>query len=232
MNLTAEQLSENFNELFKVIEDNITGDRKEKLLELYTDWYDRIAVAPASTKKQFHNAFVGGYVLHVLNVVKASEMVYNVWESMGADLDFTKEEMYFSAINHDLGKIGTESDDYYVNCNEDWMIKKGQVYVLNPKIQYMKVSERSLMTLMMRGIYVSDKEYMAIKLHDGLYEDSNKPYLMSYSEGYELKTILPHILHQADMLSAKIEGQTKKAAPKKTETVKVGSKTLDRFLNE
>ena len=205
MRLKAEELNENFSVLLKVIETKITGERKEKLLKLHDDWADRIAVAPASMKTNYHNAFVGGYVLHVLNVVKAVGMVADSWKKMGVALDFTQEEMYLSAICHDLGKIGTEEEDYYLPCEEQWMLKKGQVFVMNPRLQYMKVAERSLMNLQRRGIELSEKEYLSIKLHDGLYEDSNKAYLVSFSEDYALKTYLPHILHQADMMAAKSE---------------------------
>lgn len=205
MRLKAVELHENFSVLLKVIETKITGERKEKLMKLHDDWADRIAVAPASMKTNYHNAFIGGYVLHVLNVVKAVGMVADSWKKMGVALDFTQEEMYLSAICHDLGKIGTEEEDYYLPCEEQWMLKKGQLFVMNPRIQYMKVAERSLMNLQRRGIDITEKEYLSIKLHDGLYEDSNKSYLISFSEDYALKTYLPHILHQADMMAAKSE---------------------------
>lgn len=205
MVLTASELNENFSVLLKVIDAKVTGDRKEKLLKLHDDFGDRIATAPASTKLNYHNAFVGGYVLHVLNVIKATGLVSDSWRKLGAELDFTQEEMYFSAICHDLGKIGTEEDDYYLECQEQWMIKKGQVFVTNPKLQYMKVPERSLMLLQGRGIAVNEKEYLAIKLHDGLYEDANKAYFISYSEEYALKTTLPYIIHHADLMSSKVE---------------------------
>lgn len=242
MNLSAEQIEINFLKLVSIIEEKITGSRKEKLLDLYDDWAARIAVAPASTKKQYHNAFPGGYVLHVLNVIEASEKIYDLWESMGANMDFEKEELYFSAINHDLGKIGNDDHDYYVVCKEDWLIKKGTRYVLNPSIPYMKVPERSLMVLGSRGIYVTEKEYLSIKLHDGLYEDSNKAYLISYNEDQGLKTILPHILHQADMISAKVESntlsmpkQTTKKPPATTQQTKkpvTSSSSINKFLNQ
>jgi 23S rRNA maturation-related 3'-5' exoribonuclease YhaM len=205
MKLSAAELSDNLNVLLKVIDTKITGDRKEKLLQLHDDWGDRIAVAPASMKTNYHNAFVGGYVLHVLNVIKAVGLVADSWKKMGVNLDFTQEEMYFSAICHDLGKMGTEEEEYYLPCEEQWMLKKGQLYVMNPRLQYMKVAERSIMNLQKRGIVMTEKEYLSIKLHDGLYEDSNKAYLISYSEDYALKTYLPHVLHQADMISAKSE---------------------------
>lgn len=205
MKLTAAELQENLSVLLKVIDTKVSGEKKDKLLELHDDWGDRIAVAPASMKTNYHNAFVGGYVLHVLNVVKAVGLVADTWKKMGTQLDFTQEEMYVSAICHDLGKIGTEEEDYYLPCEEQWMLKKGQVYVMNPRLQYMKVAERSLMNLQRRGIKITEKEYLSIKLHDGLYEDSNKAYLISYSEEYALKTYLPHILHQADMIASKSE---------------------------
>lgn len=205
MNLNAQDLNENLSVLLKVIDTKITGERKDKLLQMHDDWGDRIAVAPASMKTNYHNAFVGGYVLHVLNVVKAVGLVSDSWKKMGTALDYTQEEMYFSAICHDLGKLGTEEEEYYLPCEEQWMLKKGQMYVMNPRLQYMKVAERSLINLQRRGILISEKEYLSIKLHDGLYEDSNKAYLISYSEDYALKTYLPHVLHQADMMAAKSE---------------------------
>jgi hypothetical protein len=206
MYLSADQLQENFSVLLKVIDAKISSPRREELAKLFNEMGDRIATAPASMKTTYHNAFPGGYVLHVLNVIKAVGLVADVWKKInGVDHDFTQEEMYFSAICHDLGKIGTDEHDYYVPVTEQWMIKKGQMYAMNPEIQFMKVAERSLMLLQKKGIPVSEKEYLAIKLHDGLYEDANKPYFISYSEEYALKTNLPYILHQADLIASKSE---------------------------
>lgn len=237
MKLSKEQKIENFSKLIDLIDKNISGDRKDSLLDLHNDWMERIWIAPASTKTQYHNAFPGGYVLHVLNVASCALKLSSVWESMGADIDFSREELMFSALTHDLGKIGTETHEYYVPCKEQWMINKGQVYVINPEIQFMKVSERTLMTLANRQIPVSEKEYLAIKLHDGLYEDSNKGYLMSYSEDYELKTILPHIIHQADFISSKVEGKRKKlgvpeSVKSESPLKKSESSSLSKFLSE
>ena len=72
MKLTAEQIVENWNELIKVIEDNFNGERKEKLLAMYTDLEDRMSMQPASSIDHYHNAFEGGYVDHVLRVIKCA----------------------------------------------------------------------------------------------------------------------------------------------------------------
>jgi hypothetical protein len=235
--MTAEQLSENFDELMNFIQSKFKGERLDQLANLYNELAPRIATAPASSKKQYHNAFEGGYVLHILNVIKACEKLSGVWEDMGMIPNFTKEEMYFSALNHDLGKIGSMTEDYYIPCEEEWMKKKGQVFVTNPKLQYMKVPERSLMLLQSNGISISEVEYLSIKLHDGLYEDSNKAYFINYNEDMALKSNLPYILHQADLICAKMEGQTStttsvKKTTIKAEAVKTGNRTLDKFLNE
>ena len=230
--MTAKDLLDNYEKLVIFIEDSFDGERKEKLMWLYEKLSDRIATAPASMKKQYHNAYPGGYVAHVLNVIKAAEKVYKVWEEMGAEFNFTIAELRFAALNHDLGKIGTKTDEYYIPCQEEWMRKKGQEYVMNPNIQYMKVAERSLMILQQNQISVTENEYLAIKLHDGLYEDANKAYYISYSEDMQLKSTLPYILHQADLMCAKIEGQANSPKQIKTTSAKTGNKTLDKFLNE
>lgn len=230
--MTAKDLLDNYEKLVTFIEDSFDGERKEKLMWLYEKLSDRIATAPASMKKQYHNAYPGGYVAHVLNVIKAAEKLYKVWEEMGAEFNFTIAELRFAALNHDLGKIGTKTDEYYIPCQEEWMRKKGQEYVMNPNIQYMKVAERSLMILQQNQISVTENEYLAIKLHDGLYEDANKAYYISYSEDMQLKTTLPYILHQADLMCAKIEGQANSPKQIKMTPAKTGNKTLDKFLNE
>ena len=230
--MTAKDLLDNYEKLVIFIEDSFDGERKEKLMWLYEKLSDRIATAPASMKKQYHNAYPGGYVAHVLNVIKAAEKVYKVWEEMGAEFNFTIAELRFAALNHDLGKIGTKTNEYYIPCQEEWMRKKGQEYVMNPNIQYMKVAERSLMILQQNQISVTENEYLAIKLHDGLYEDANKAYYISYSEDMQLKTTLPYILHQADLMCAKIEGQANSPKQIKMTPAKTGNKTLDKFLNE
>ena len=78
MNLTAEQIQDNWNELIRVIETNISSPRKEKLLEFYNQYSERLILMPAAHKKEYHNAFPGGYVEHVNRVIEASLKLYDV----------------------------------------------------------------------------------------------------------------------------------------------------------
>ena len=52
---------------------------------------------------------------------------------------------------------------------------------------------------------MTENEYLGLKLTDGMYEEANKSYYVSYSKDRQLKTNIAYILHQADMMASKIE---------------------------
>ena len=66
MKLTAEQIQDNWDIFINNIEVFITGERKQKLLDFYSKYQDRLMLMPAAHKKEYHNAFPGGYVDHVI----------------------------------------------------------------------------------------------------------------------------------------------------------------------
>ena len=113
MNLTAEQIQENWNIFISNIKVHITGERKQKLLDFYNQYQERIILMPAAHKKEYHNAFPGGYVEHVNRVVRCALKQMDLWAEEGADMTtFTVEELVFSALNHDLGKMGDENQEH------------------------------------------------------------------------------------------------------------------------
>ena len=206
MNFTAEQLQENFDKLISYIDKYFEGDRKEQLKKLYMDHEERLLLMPASGNINYHNCFPGGYVDHVIRVIDMAITVNEVWESYGANMNHTQEELIFAALNHDLGKIGTEEAEQYIINPSEWHRKnQGKIYTNNPINSFMTVPDRSLKLLSDRGIRVSDNEWFGIKLHDGMYEESNKPYYVNYNPESALRTNLPYILHQAYMMASKVE---------------------------
>ena len=48
-------------------------------------------------------------------------------------------------------------------------------------------------------------EMLAIQTHDGLYDSANEKYLKGFMPEQKPRTSLPFILHQADMMAARIE---------------------------
>jgi len=204
--LQAEQIKQNWDTFLNIIDTHITGERKDKLLEFYKQYEDRFILLPASHKKAYHNCFPGGYIDHVLRVIECSLKLDKVWREMGMADTYTTEELVFSAINHDLGKFGNlEQTSVFDNDNE-WEIKnRGELYKFNTNITYMSVPDRSLHILFSLGIPMSENEYIAIKTHDGMYDEANKSYLLSYMPETKPRSSLLYVLHHADMMSARIE---------------------------
>jgi len=175
------------------------------LLNLYTTYADRIATSPASGKVHYHSSFIGGYVYHVLNMINCTKKISDLWLSLNGKPTYTEEEMYFACLNHDLGKIGNLDHEYYVQTEEQWKIKRGQVFDFNPKLQYMAIQDRSIFLLQHFGIKMTETEYIGIKIHDGLYDEGNKSYYITYDPHFGLRSMLPHVMHWGDMLATKLE---------------------------
>ena len=207
MTLSAEQIQANWIEFNTNIETFITGDRKQKLLDFYSKFEDRIILMPAANNKKYHSAFPGGYVDHVNRVVKAALSMSAVWEGFGCDMTtFTQEELVFSAINHDLGKMGSDTEDAYIPQTDNWRRDKmGETYAFNTSLPFASVPDRGLFLLQQHNVKYNFNEMIAIQTHDGLYDAANEKYLKSFMPETKPRTSLPFILHQADMMAARIE---------------------------
>jgi len=166
-------------------------------------------MAPAASVEYYHNTIPGGYVDHILRVLEFSFRVYELWKSSGIDVsNFTPEELAFVAVHHDLGKIGLPGKEMgrYIWNESEWHRKnQGKIYDTNPNIPYMLVQDMSLFTLQKYEIPLSLNETLGIKLHDGLYDDGNKPYYVGYTHKASLRSYLPYIVHQADLMASKFE---------------------------
>ena len=204
--LSAEQIQQNWDEFLSYIDNYISEPRKTTLKNFYEKYAERIMLMPASHKKEYHNAFPGGYIEHVNRVIQAALEFNKVWVKFGVGINYTEEELVFSAMNHDLGKMGDQENESYIPQTDQWRKEKlGEDYKFNDKLEFMSVPDRGLYLLMSHGIPFTKNEMLAIKLHDGLYDDANKPYLMSWMPETKPRTSLVHIIHQADLMAARIE---------------------------
>ncbi len=206
--LTAEQIKENW-ERFREEIDMYFPTRNTKLHAMYDDLEDRIVLMPASSIAHFHNAFAGGYVDHILRVTHCARVLHNIWEQQGSDMSgYTMEELMFAAMHHDLGKVGFpgEGNEVYQVETSDWHRKnQNKMYRHNENIPFTMVPDLSIWLLQEYDVKMSWNEYQAIKIHDGMYDDANKPYYVARSAQAKLKTNLPIILHHADHMAAQIE---------------------------
>ena len=214
MKLTDKQITDNWAELQEIISTEFSGTRKDNLLAMYSFFEERMVIAPASGLEHYHNCFEGGYVDHVLRVIKCAKELHKSWNLMGAiSSDFTEEELMFSALNHDLGKIGDREFPYYIPNPSEWHRKnQGKIYDYHPKLRHMSVPDRSLFLLQDFGIPFTVNEAIAIRCHDGLYDQANEAYFKTYNPQKELQNHLPILLHHADHMASRIEHDTAKAS--------------------
>ena len=207
---TEAELKANYDRFIGIIKKYFTGERLEKLLHMYskTELGGNLIVSPASGNLNYHNAYTGGYIDNIFNVCKNALKMKKTFEESGGVCDFTEEELIFVALHHDLGKLGTKAELHYAPNDSEWHIKnKGEVYTRNNKNSFMAITDRTLYTLSLYGIVISENEYFGIKLTDGLYDEDNEKYFKVYDTSKYLKSNIQYIMHWADHMSTIIERQ-------------------------
>lgn len=205
MSISAEQIQKNWEKHLKIVEHYIT-DRKDSVLSMMNHMEETYVMAPASGKAWHHNAFAGGYVDHVNRVVEYAIKQMRLYQDMGGNVDFTEEELVFAALFHDLGKLGDGDRPNYMPQTDKWRQDKlSEMYSYNPDLDFMLIPDRSLFILQKFGIPVNQKEWLGIRLHDGVFDKANEAYFFSHQESSRQKTSIVSILHTADFLASKVE---------------------------
>ena len=77
--------------------------------------------------------------------------------------------------------------------------------MFNKALPFSSVPDRGLFLLQQHDIKYTFNEMIAIQTHDGLYDSANEKYLKAFMPEQKPRTSLPFILHQADMMAARIE---------------------------
>ena len=205
MSLSAEKIQKNYEKHLKIVETYIT-DRKDACISMIKHMEETYVMAPASSKTWYHSAFPGGYVDHVNRVVEYAVKQMRLYQEMGGNIDFTIEELVFAALFHDLGKMGDGDRPNYIPQTDKWRQDKlSEMYTYNPELDFMLIPDRSLFILQKFSIPVTQKEWLGIRLHDGVFDKANEAYFFSNIESSKLKSSLVFILHTADFLASKVE---------------------------
>ena len=192
MSLTPEQIAENFDK-YRSLCDKL-GDRAESALAMVDALGERLALCPASARKDYHAAYPGGLVDHSLRVLTNS---LKLCKAFGWEVP--KESMIIGALFHDLGKVGDHENDYYLPQDSDWHRDKiGEMYKHNRDIQYMTVPHRGVWLCQHFGLRLTQDEFLAIMLNDGQYAAENAPYKLKEPR-------LADVVHAADLISTKQE---------------------------
>lgn len=192
MSLSPEDIASNFDKYRSFMEK--LGDRSEAALSLVDHLGERLAVCPASSRKDFHAAFPGGLVDHSLRVLSNA---LKLCKAFGWDIP--KDSLIIGCLLHDIGKCGDEDQDYYIPQTDSWRVDKlGEVYTHNKKMQYMTVPDRGVWLCQHFGLKLTKEEFLAIKLNDGQYAEENSPYKMK-------EPSLAIAVHMADLAATREE---------------------------
>jgi hypothetical protein len=134
---------------------------------------ERYMMAPASTRDEYYCAFPGGLCYHNLNVFKKLKALNKVLGN-----EYTNQSLAKLAFLHSFGKIGNEMYDYYTPKKSDWHNEKGIWYEMNPEYGtecvYMTVPHSSILWAKDNDIPLTDEEYVAILLSEGIDSDNGK----------------------------------------------------------
>jgi len=210
---TEAELKANYEKFIQILKKYFKGERLEKLLHMYSEneLGINLTISPASGSIYYHNAYVGGYIDHIFNVTKNALRMKALFEEAGGKIDFTDEELVFSCLHHDLGKLGIPGQMHYIPTDNDWEKKKGHVFKRNEEISYMSLTDRTFYSLNHYSIQYNENEYFAIKLTDGMYDEDNQKYLAGHDIKKQLRGKLQFIMHWADHMSTVIERQDVKS---------------------
>lgn len=120
--------------------------------------------APASTATNFHNAFEGGLIAHLLLTTKYAISINGILPEI---LQVELPSLIKVCFLHQIGKAKL----YKVN-NSKWHNDRGIKYEFNEELSSMRVGERSAIYALSNGISLTEDEFQAIINHDK--DDSDK----------------------------------------------------------
>ncbi len=231
--INQEQMDNNWEELMSIIDTHFEDVQRENILRLHGDFEDEYKTAPASGRPNYHNCFKGGYLDHVLHVIKNSLMIKKLYEKNGVKSIHTDSDVVLAAMFHDLGKLGDGTQPYYKYQTDDWRRKKlNEWYTHNKELDFMTVHDRALWILAKYNVDLNPHVYKAILCADGLFDPAAETYFRAYVDS---RHCLGSMVHFGDWLSTICEKQnwlqgeeeyaeehvvTKKSSPKEIKNMK------------
>ena len=203
--INQEQMDNNWTELMSIIDKHFEGEQKENILKLHSDFEDEYKTAPASGRPNYHNCFKGGYLDHILHVIKNSLMIKKQYEHNGVKLIHSDADVVLAAMFHDLGKLGDGIQKYFKYQTDEWRRKKlNEWYTHNKELDFMTVHDRALWILSKYNVDLNPHVYKAIICADGLFDPAAETYFRSYVDS---RHCLGSIIHFGDWLSTICEKQ-------------------------
>lgn len=150
MSLTQEKIVSNTKKYFETA--TKLGFMNEELMQFLGE---AIIKAPASELLDYHNAFEGGLIDHLLRV---TTYAVKINETLPDSLKVDKNSLVKACFLHQIGKT-----NLYTPCTSEWHRKnQGKMYEFNEDLKAMRVGERSIYYATSHGVKFTEDEYVAI----------------------------------------------------------------------
>lgn len=163
---------------FKTILNRLEDENIDNLLEQLGQ---RLCLSPANPNNKQYGCYPGGIVVTSTKLAKAMQALN---EFHGTPVDI--KAVYKVGLLHDIGRIGTLSDDWLLPQDSDWHREKlGNEFKPNTELPMMSHLHRTMLLLNQFQIKLTEEEFTA---------------LVSLDERDAKNTLGALLLHARDML--------------------------------
>ena len=215
MELTTEQINENFEKFISLLETNVKREGVDKLIKWFRAKDTKIA--PASTK--YHCAFAGGLIYHCLNVYnRLKRLIAMEYPTMVVDENgemkqvenacpYDEETITIVALLHDISKV-----EFYEIQERNAKNEKGE-WIKVPFYSVRDESQRLIFDthpvnsyyMITKFIGLKYEEELAIVHHEGAFDTGLDGIKLANVMNAYKRSPLGLLLHQADMLATCID---------------------------
>ena len=148
-----EKIKKDFNTFATLAEKNFSATNNVAFNNLVEDFGEKLIMAPASQRDDLHLSRPGGLIRHSLNTMKVYSNLFISNTSVGE-----LRPPVTVCLLHDIGKLGTIEEDYYVNAEGHYRNN----YFINDKLRALRVPQRTLKLLTDYKFELTDDEWVAI----------------------------------------------------------------------
>jgi len=151
--LTIDDIKKNW-KIYSTILTRLEDDNINNLLEKLGQ---RLALSPANQIKGQYGAYLGGLVETSTKLGKSMQAL-NEFHGNACDI----KSVYKVGLLHDVGRLGTLTDEYFLQQDSDWHREKlGHQFKINPNIKTSHL-QRTLFLLSQFQIVLSEEEFNAL----------------------------------------------------------------------
>jgi hypothetical protein len=148
-------------DLFKKLSTKITDNKNVSSLVELLEQERTFLITPYSTRTEYTGCYHGGLLEFSLRLTeKLITLKKQVFDKYP---EITNNSLLLIGLFGSIGKTGlTEDKPYYIPQTNDWHLKQGNKFIINPELSHFPVSQLTLFKLTEHGISLTPEEWYVI----------------------------------------------------------------------